>query len=150
MLAFRKNPIAMLWASLPVRAMMESVCPSALMQMQVLAIVRVIITSSLIHFLRLSKIEMVNLGQVQQFVLFHTLSKQGVQLVHQLRTIVLACLNEQKVRTGFLPLCPSVVNNRLFRGVADSIDVRHCIVLLCFTVIIVAHIGQFVKRFFQK
>lgn len=150
MLAFRKNPIAMLWASLPVRAMMESVCPSALIQMQVLAIVRVIVISSLIHFLGLVKIEMVNLGHVQQFVLFHTRGKHSVQLVHQHRAVLLTHLNEQEVGTGFLPLCTLVVNNRLFGGVADSIDVRHCIVLLCFTVIIVAHLGQFVKGFFQK
>lgn len=141
MLAFRKNPIAMLWASLPVRAMMESVCPSALIQMQVLAIVRVIVISSLIHFLGLVKIEMVNLGHVQQFILFHTSGKHSVQFVHQHRAVLLAHLNEQEVGTGFLPLCALVVNNRLFRGVADSIDVRHCIVLLCFTVIIVAHLG---------
>ena len=108
------------------------------------------VISSLIHFLGLVKIEMVTLGHVQQFVLFHTLGKHGVQFVYQLCAIVLICLNEQKIGTGFLPLCPSVVDNRLFRGVADSIDVRHCIVLLCFTVIIVAHLGQFVKGFFQK
>lgn len=125
MLAFRKNPIAMLWASLPVRVMMESVCPSVLMQMQVLAIVRVIVIPSLIHFLGLVKIEMVNLGHVQQLVLLYALSKHSVQLVHQLCAIILACLNKQEVRTGFLPLRALVVDNRLFGGVADSVDVRH-------------------------
>lgn len=108
------------------------------------------VISSSIHFLGLVKIEMVNLGHVQQFILFHALGKHGVQFVHQLCAVVFVCLHEQEIRTGFLPLCPSVVDNRLFGGVADSIEVRHCIVLLCFTVIIVAYLGQFVKGFFQK